>query len=225
MQQVCLDLTRKALGILACVGSRLACQVALAGVHSHNTATILSGNPHHLGVFEARDVVEDVRACVKRGSRDTRMARVHRDEHAALGKRPHHGNDTSNLLVLPHRGKTGAGGLAAHVDEVGAFVEHLVGPGKCLAQGVVRASVAERVGRHIEHAHDAGASQIKRACAAVPLLRQLSHVAAPPSREARGHGPQERRHRRRRHASPGSPCASRAWRRRASSCTYARRSS
>ena len=53
MQQVRLDLTRKALGVLARVGARLACQVALAGVHGHNTATILSGNPHHLGVLEA----------------------------------------------------------------------------------------------------------------------------------------------------------------------------
>ena len=180
MQQVRLDLTRKALGILACVGSRLACQVALAGVHSHNTATILSGNPHHLGVFEARDVVEDVRTCVKRGSRDTRMARVHRDEHAAPHKGLDHRNDTSNLLVLPHRGKTGTRGLAAYVDEVGAVVEHLVGPGKRLGKGVVSASVAERVGRHIEHAHDAGASQIKHATAATPYSCQLSHVAALP---------------------------------------------
>ena len=53
MQQVRLDLTRKARGVLARIGSRLACQVALAGMHGHNTATILSGNPHHLGVLEA----------------------------------------------------------------------------------------------------------------------------------------------------------------------------
>ena len=46
-----------------------------------------------------------------------------------------------------------------------------------------------------------------------------------PSREAKGRGPQGRRRRRRRRASPGSPCASRAWRRRASSCTCARHSS
>ena len=180
MQQVRLDLTREALGVLARVGSRLACQVALAGVHGHNTATILSGDPHHLGVLEARNVVEDVRACVKRGSRDTWVARVHRDEHAACRKGLDHRDDARDLLVLPHRRKTGAGGLAAHVDEVGTVVEHLVGPGERLGKGVVRTAVAEGVGRHVEHAHDAGASQVKHATATAPLLCQFSHVAALP---------------------------------------------
>ena len=121
-----------------------------------------------------------MRACVKRGSRDTWMARVHRDEHAACHKGLDHRDDAGNLLVLPHRRKTGAGGLTTHVDEVGTVVEHLVGPGECLGKGVVRAAVAEGVGRHVEHAHDAGAPQIKHATTTAPLLCQLSHIAALP---------------------------------------------
>ncbi len=64
------------------------------------------------------------------------------------------GEDAADLFIGVHRGGTGAGGLAADVDDVGAFGDELetVLDG---AAGVAEvAAVGEGIGRDIEDAHD-----------------------------------------------------------------------
>jgi hypothetical protein len=68
------------------------------------------------------------------------------------------GEDAGLLLVGGDRGGVGAGGFAADVEDVGAFVEHR----ECLGEGsfgsvpgrVEEAAVGEAVGSDVEDAHD-----------------------------------------------------------------------
>ena len=67
------------------------------------------------------------------------------------------GDDTAQFVVGVHGRGPGTGRFPAHVDEVGAVGGHAlgeVGGGR----GVAGEAVAgERIGRHVDHAHEVGA--------------------------------------------------------------------
>lgn len=132
---------------------------------------------------EARRVLPVVRALAKEGaivSIDTRhVARVDRDDGALFGQRAHHGQHAASLLVGINRGKAGARGLTAHVDDVGAGVKHR----QAVLDGGIRVevlpAVAKRIGRHVEDAHDARTVKAELILSAPPCLAVVRHEHPP----------------------------------------------
>ena len=96
----------------------------LAGMHHDDAAGTRLNKLDHLGIGEAGHVVDDRGAAAHGRLGNRHMTRVDRDDGALLGQRAHHGQHAASLLVGVDRGKTRARGLAAHVDDVGAGVEH-----------------------------------------------------------------------------------------------------
>ena len=70
------------------------------------------------------------------------------------------GEDAGLFFFWGERGGVGAGGFAAEVENVGAFIEHLEGLGEGSFGGVggrvIKAPVGKGVGRDVEDAHDEG---------------------------------------------------------------------
>jgi hypothetical protein len=71
------------------------------------------------------------------------------------------GKDAGLLLVGRERGRVGAGGFAADVEDLRAFVEHFHRLGQCSFWSILRrvevATVGEGIRRDVEYAHDDGA--------------------------------------------------------------------
>ena len=163
----------------------------LAGVHHDDTAGARRDKFDHLGVGEARHVVDD-RGTAAHGRLGNRhVARVDRDDSALFGQRAHHGQHAASLLVGIDRGKSGARRLAAHVDDVGAGIEHR----QAVLDGGIRVEVlpaiAKRIGRHVEDAHDARAVKAELVLSAPPCLTIVRHehppkMPAPPRSGAGG---------------------------------------
>ena len=150
-------------------GRKFAC------MHDHHAAVVRCHEVEHLGIGEARHVVDDRGAHAHGSLGDLDMARVDRDDSPALGKGTNHRQHATSLLVGRDRRETGTCGLAAHVDDVGAGVEHLeaVRDGRL---GIhVLAAVAKGIGRNVEHAHDARAVKLELVLPAAPDLGVVSH--------------------------------------------------
>ena len=75
-----------------------------------------------LGVVPQRgDIVDQAGPGRHRGTHDRGLAGIDRDQHARPGQGLHDGDHASDLLVRRDGGSPGSGGLAADVDDVGAF--------------------------------------------------------------------------------------------------------
>ena len=96
----------------------------LAGMHHDDAAGARLNKLDHLGIGEAGHVVDDRGAAAHGRLGNRHVTRVDRDDGALFGQRAHHGQHAASLLVGVDRGKAGARGLAAHIDDVGAGVEH-----------------------------------------------------------------------------------------------------
>ena len=144
-------------------GARLALHV-----HDHHTAIALRGDLHHSRIAEARDIVDDGGTGFHARLRHGGVTGVDAHANALLGKGTHHGKHASRLLLDAHLGRPGARGLTAHVDHVRSLVEHLLRPGQRRLGRVVRAAVAEAVGRDVEDAHDHRLARIELERAAFP---------------------------------------------------------
>ena len=163
----------------------------LAGVHHDDAAGARRDKLDHLGVGEARHVVNDRGAAAHGSLGDRHVARVDRDDSALFGQRAHHGQHAASLLVGIDRGKSGARRLAAHVDDVGAGIEHR----QAVLDGGIRVevlpAVAKRIGCHVEDAHDARAVKAELVLSAPPGLAIVRHehppqMPAPPRSGAGG---------------------------------------
>ena len=79
------------------------------------------------------------------------------DRHADVGaQRLDDRHDPTELLVGRHLGGLRTGGLAAHVDDVGALRDQLQAPGHGPVRVQPATPVRERVRRHVEDPHDQG---------------------------------------------------------------------
>ena len=87
-------------------------------------------------------------------SGDRRLAGVDRDPDAVGGQRLDHRDDPAQLLGLVDRRGAGPGGLAADVDHVGALGDQAPAVGDGGVGVEEAAAVGERVGGHVEDAHD-----------------------------------------------------------------------
>ena len=164
----------------------------LAGMHHDDAAGARLNKLDHLGIGEAGHVVDDRGAAAHGRLGNRHMTRVDRDDGALLGQRAHHGQHAASLLVGVDRGKTRARGLAAHVDDVGAGVEHR----QAVLDGGIRVEVlpaiAKRIGRHVEDAHDARTVKAELILSAPPCLAVVRHEHPPkmptPPRSGAGGG-------------------------------------
>ena len=151
----------------------------LAGMHHDDAAGARLNELDHLGIGEAGHVVDDRGAAAHGRLGNRHMTRVDRDDGALLGQRAHHGQHAASLLVGVDRGKAGARGLAAHVDDVGAGVEHR----QAVLDGGIRIEVlpaiAKRIGRHVEDAHDARTVKAELVLSAPPCLAVVRHEHPP----------------------------------------------
>ena len=147
----------------------------LARMHNYHTAVVGCHKVEHLGIGEARHVVDDRGTHAHGGLGNLDMTRIDRDNGAALSKRTNHRQHAARLLVGRDGREAGARGLAAHVDDVGAVVEHLEAVrGGGLGIHVL-AAVAKGIGRNVEDAHDARAIKLELVLPAAPDFGVVSH--------------------------------------------------
>jgi hypothetical protein len=111
----------------------------------------------------AADVVDDAGAGAHRCSRRVGSHGVDADRHARGGEGLDDGDDARQLLVRWHALRSGAGGLAAHVDEVGSLRVHLEAVGHRPVTVEEEPAVGEGVGGDVEDAHDERAIQAREA--------------------------------------------------------------
>ena len=163
----------------------------LTGVHHDDAASARLNKLDHLGVGEARHVVDD-RGTAAHGRLGNRhMARVDRNDGTLLSQRAHDGQHATRLLVGVDRGKAGTRGLAAHIDDVGSGVEHRQAVLNRDIRVEVLAAIAKRIGRHVEDAHDARTVKAELVLSAPPCLAVVRHehppkMPAPPRSGAGG---------------------------------------
>ncbi len=132
----------------------------------------------HVGVPEvAADVVDDLGSGFDGAARGGGVEGVDGEDGfgALLQDGCDDGEDAGLLFFGGERRGVGAGGFAADVEDVGAFVEHFYGLGEGAFGGVPGrvevAAVGEGVGRDVEDAHDEGSlAQREGAGAEVPVV-------------------------------------------------------
>ena len=101
-----------------------------------------------------RDIVDENRTRLDRGSCDARVHGVDRDRNALTGQRRDHRDDAASLFVRGHRLRSRTSRFPAHVNDVRS--------GCCKAKSVrdrrvgreVATAIAEGIGRDVEDAHD-----------------------------------------------------------------------
>ena len=137
---------------------------------------VLGHKLNHLRVGEPGNVVYDRSTHAHGGLRDLDMARVYRHDGPLGGERPNDRQHAASLLVGIHRAKTGTRRLPTHIDDVGSGIEH----GQAVRDGrigiEVLAPVAKRIGRDVEHAHDARSVERKGVFSATPDFGVVRHV-------------------------------------------------
>ena len=134
-----------------------------SGVHQDGSAGELGAGGGHVGVPEvAADVVDDLGSGFDGVARGGGVEGVDGEDgfRTLLQDGCDDGEDAGLLFFRGERCGVGAGGFAADVEDVGAFVEHFF----CLVEGafgglagsVEVAAVGEGVGCDVEDAHDEG---------------------------------------------------------------------
>ena len=121
---------------------------------------MLGDHAGHVRVaLQTPDVVDDAGALPERPVGDLRLQRVDRDWGAQLYHGRHHVPQPRQLLLQRDRlgAAIGSGGLGADVDDVGAFLDQLLGMLQCEGRVEELAAVGEGVRGHIENPHDDGA--------------------------------------------------------------------
>ena len=159
----------------------------LAGVRDDDTALHGLHELDHLGVGKARDVVDDGGANTDGRLRNLDVACVDRNDGAALRECTDDGKHALGLLVRRDRREARTRGLAAHIDDVGAGIEHChAARNGGVDVEVAFVTVAERVRRDVEHAHNAGTVELELVLSAAPGLGIVSHGDPFASRAAPG---------------------------------------
>ena len=129
-------------------------------VHHHIRNVVFSDVRQHILVKQsARDVVDEIGTFGSAGFGHILSESVDGKQGFGKGRFDslQDGDDALQFLLFRGDGIVGSCGAAADVDEVGTLGKHLFAVLQCLVHLVVAATVGERVGRHIEDAHDGGA--------------------------------------------------------------------
>ena len=136
---------------------------AASGVHQDGSAAELCAGGGHGGVPEvAADVVDDLGSGFDGVAGGGGVEGVDGEDGfgALLEERFDDGEDAGLFFAGGEGGGVGAGGFAADVEDIGAFVEHFDGLFEGAFRGVLGgvevAAVGEGVGCDVEDAHDEG---------------------------------------------------------------------
>ena len=144
-------------------------------VHDDDAARAALHELNHLWIGESGHIVYDRRAHAHGCLRDLDVPRVDGNDRTTLGERTHDGQDAARLFVGVYRTKPGSRRLAAHIDDIRPRVEHRDAMGDRRLGIEVLTTVAERIGRDVEHAHDARAVEREGIVSAAPRFDILSH--------------------------------------------------
>lgn len=162
-----------------------------APVHDDEGGAGVGDHGDHAGVGETAADIVDERGARREGLLGDGGAHgVDGDRDALGGEPPDHGDDALEFLGLVHSRGTGAGGLPADVDQVGALsdqVEAVLDGGRRVEPA---AAVGEGVGRHVHDAHDRAAAPVGEARdvkVSAPVAHMFS-VGPGRGREAPGSG-------------------------------------
>ena len=148
--------------------ARRLARTELAVTHDHAATVGLGHHGDHVGVREAAHIVDDGSAQAKAHAGNLGVARVDAHDGAGLCQGAHHGNDALGLVVGVDGVMAGTRGLAAHVDDVRTLVQHLQATRDGGVGVYILSAVGERVGCHIENAHDPRARQRELETPALP---------------------------------------------------------
>lgn len=152
---------------------------AAPGVHEDSSAVEFGAGGGHVGVPEvAADVVDDLGSGFDGKAGGGGMECVYREDGVRLlfQDGDDDGEDAGLLFCWGERSGVGAGGFAADVQDVSAFVEHLERLGEGTFGGLLGrvevAAVGEGVGCDVEDAHDKGSpAERDSAGAEMPVVR------------------------------------------------------
>ena len=130
-------------------------------VHDHQPGIARARHVDHGRIPEARNVVDDGRAGLYARTGHPRMPRVDAHAHALRRKRPHDLDRARQLFIDRYLRAAGTRGLAAHVDDVGTFVEHRMRMRESFRKTGMLSPIRKRIGCHVEDAHDHGLPLVK----------------------------------------------------------------
>ena len=146
-----------------------------AHVHEHDRYATVGDEREHRRVVQARrHVVDELRAGVERGLGHDGLAGVDTDRNAERRDALDDGCRPVDLHVGRHILGPRTCRLASDVDEVGALRDHLGGPIGGGFHGRVTTAVAERVGRHVEDAHDDGSCVTQKVHYRLPWMMLMA---------------------------------------------------
>ena len=137
-------------------------------MHDDKTRIAVFGDFDHSGIAEARYVIDDCRAGFNARASNFGVARIDAHAQAQIGQLAHYIEHARELLFDGHFRRTRTRRLAAHVDYLSAFVDHLTRIRHRFGKTVVLATVRERIGRHVQNAHNDGACGVEFEVRAFP---------------------------------------------------------
>jgi hypothetical protein len=106
-------------------------------------------------VLQVADVVDDRRAAGHRLARHAALVSVHADRHVHHRGEPlDHRQHPAQFLVFRQRRRAGSRRLAANVDDVRSIRNHAPAVGHGGLEIEVQPTIRERIGGHVEDAHD-----------------------------------------------------------------------
>lgn len=145
-----------------------------AHVHQADRQTARGGRLQGAGTLQRTHVVDQPGAETRRFAHHRRCRGIHGNHHVQLaGNRLDGRADPLQLLDLGDRWRTGAGRLAADVDQRGAGTHHGFGMAQRGITLIEAPTVGEGVGSNVEDAHHLRTGQIERPTAAGQPVEQV----------------------------------------------------
>ena len=137
-------------------------------MHNNKARIAVLGDLDHSGVAEARYVVDDCRTGLNARASHFSVACIDAHAQAQIGQLAHYIEHARELLLDGHFRRTRTRRLTAHVDYLSAFVNHVARICHRFSKTVVLATVRERIGRHVQNAHNDGARGVEFEVRAFP---------------------------------------------------------
>ena len=123
-------------------------------MHDHQPCVAPQGNIHHCRIREARHVIDDGGARFHARLGNLGMSRVNAHAYSQVGKLANNVENARELLLHAYLCGARAPGLAAHIDDLCTRIHHGAGMLYRRCEIGVRAPVRERIGCHVEDAHN-----------------------------------------------------------------------
>src|SRR5262245_16765004 len=128
-------------------------------MHQDNSRTGFRSEPgHRIIEAESTDVVNDLSSRLDSPASDAGAVGINGNRYSYAAREGFdHRQHSSHLFVLRNLFASRTAGLAADINNVGAFLLDFLAPGYSLLGVEVPAAIGKRIGRDVEDAHDDGA--------------------------------------------------------------------